>query len=105
VAGWTACWQADGAVPHCVGVHAALVDCHTTTRRLRNNREVLISDTVGFIQKLPTELVAAFRSVKPAKQHIVESKSPLCTIHDCVSFRLNVQQSMNDRIRFYWLVI
>ncbi len=35
-----------------------------TTRRLTlpNKREVLISDTVGFIQKLPTTVVAAFRA-------------------------------------------
>ena len=35
-----------------------------TTRRLNlpNKREVLISDTVGFIQKLPTTVVAAFRA-------------------------------------------
>jgi GTP-binding protein HflX len=35
-----------------------------TTRRvtLPNGRDVLFSDTVGFIQKLPTELVAAFRA-------------------------------------------
>jgi GTP-binding protein HflX len=35
-----------------------------TTRRvtLPNGREVLFSDTVGFIQKLPTQLVAAFRA-------------------------------------------
>ncbi|GFH12758.1 Hflx-type G domain-containing protein, partial [Haematococcus lacustris] len=29
---------------------------------LRGNQELLLSDTVGFIQKLPTELVAAFRA-------------------------------------------
>lgn len=35
-----------------------------TTRRVRlpGNQEVLVSDTVGFIQKLPTTLVAAFRA-------------------------------------------
>ena len=35
-----------------------------TTRRveLPSDRVVLFSDTVGFIQKLPTQLVAAFRS-------------------------------------------
>lgn len=35
-----------------------------TTRRIKlpGGREVLISDTVGFIQKLPTTLVAAFRA-------------------------------------------
>lgn len=36
----------------------------TTTRRvtLPSGREVLFSDTVGFIQKLPTTLIAAFRA-------------------------------------------
>lgn len=35
-----------------------------TTRRVRlpSGREVLLTDTVGFIQKLPTDLVAAFRA-------------------------------------------
>ena len=35
-----------------------------TTRRIKlpGGREILISDTVGFIQKLPTTLVAAFRA-------------------------------------------
>lgn len=35
-----------------------------TTRRLElpNHQEVLLTDTVGFIQKLPTDLVAAFRA-------------------------------------------
>lgn len=35
-----------------------------TTRRLElpTGREVLVTDTVGFIQKLPTDLVAAFRA-------------------------------------------
>jgi GTP-binding protein HflX len=30
--------------------------------RLPGSTEVLVSDTVGFIQKLPTQLVAAFRA-------------------------------------------
>ena len=36
----------------------------TTTRRLRldDTMEVLLSDTVGFIRKLPTQLVAAFKA-------------------------------------------
>jgi GTP-binding protein HflX len=35
-----------------------------TTRRLRlpSGREILLTDTVGFIQKLPTDVVAAFRA-------------------------------------------
>src|SRR5699024_7350137 len=36
----------------------------TTTRRLElpDGREVVISDTVGFVKKLPTQLVEAFKS-------------------------------------------
>lgn len=55
-----------------------------TTRRvaLPSGREALFSDTVGFIQKLPTELVAAFRAtleeIKEADLllHVVDSTHP-----------------------------
>eukprot|EP00879_Flechtneria_rotunda_P024615 GHRR01026113.1.p1 GENE.GHRR01026113.1~~GHRR01026113.1.p1 ORF type:complete len:432 (+),score=149.28 GHRR01026113.1:241-1536(+) len=40
----------------------ATLDPTTRKIRLGNTLEVLISDTVGFIQKLPTQLVAAFRA-------------------------------------------
>ncbi|GFR45981.1 hypothetical protein Agub_g7453, partial [Astrephomene gubernaculifera] len=40
----------------------ATLDPTTRRLRLKGNREILLSDTVGFIQKLPTELVAAFRA-------------------------------------------
>jgi GTPase len=42
-----------------------------TTRRvcLPSRREVLLTDTVGFIQKLPTDLVAAFRSTLEEVTH------------------------------------
>jgi GTP-binding protein HflX len=42
-----------------------------TTRRvcLPSGREVLLTDTVGFIQKLPTDLVAAFRSTLEEVTH------------------------------------
>ncbi len=42
-----------------------------TTRRLRlpSGREVLVTDTVGFIQKLPTDLVAAFRATLEEASH------------------------------------
>ncbi|GIL55331.1 hypothetical protein Vafri_10883 [Volvox africanus] len=39
----------------------ATLDPTTRRLRLKGNKEILMSDTVGFIQKLPTELVAAFR--------------------------------------------
>lgn len=60
-----------------------------TTRQLvlPSGREVLLTDTVGFIQDLPTTLVAAFRStlegVKEADLilHVVDSHHPDLEIH------------------------
>ncbi|MBX0329436.1 GTPase HflX [Oscillochloris sp. ZM17-4] len=40
----------------------ATLDPTTRQVTLPGNREVLLTDTVGFIQKLPTQLVAAFRA-------------------------------------------
>jgi GTP-binding protein HflX len=42
-----------------------------TTRRLRlpSGREILLTDTVGFIQKLPTDVVAAFRATLEEVTH------------------------------------
>ena len=44
--------------------NSLFVTLDPTTRRLQlpSRREVLLTDTVGFIQKLPTDLVAAFRA-------------------------------------------
>eukprot|EP00747_Dinoflagellata_sp_TGD_P187585 gnl/TRDRNA2_/TRDRNA2_45315_c0_seq1.p1 gnl/TRDRNA2_/TRDRNA2_45315_c0~~gnl/TRDRNA2_/TRDRNA2_45315_c0_seq1.p1 ORF type:complete len:615 (+),score=89.24 gnl/TRDRNA2_/TRDRNA2_45315_c0_seq1:56-1900(+) len=55
-----------------------------TMRRLRlpGGREVLVADTVGFIQKLPTKLIPAFRSTLEVCQdadiilHVVDWSSP-----------------------------
>ena len=55
-----------------------------TTRRCRLNDDhtVLLSDTVGFIQKLPTQLVAAFRATLEELQeadlllHVVDATHP-----------------------------
>ncbi|MBN1120990.1 MAG: GTPase HflX [Anaerolineae bacterium] len=55
-----------------------------TTRRiiLESGREVLVSDTVGFIQKLPHNLIAAFRATLEEIEeasvllHIVDSSHP-----------------------------
>ncbi len=57
-----------------------------TTRRidLPGGREILLSDTVGFIQKLPTTLVAAFRAtleeIREADLllHVVDITHPNC---------------------------
>ncbi|MDQ2745023.1 MAG: GTPase HflX [Chloroflexota bacterium] len=55
-----------------------------TTRRLvlPNHQEILLTDTVGFIQKLPTDLVAAFRgTLEEIKEadivlHVVDASHP-----------------------------
>ena len=56
-----------------------------TTRKLclPGGREVLLSDTVGFIQKLPTKLIASFRATLDELTdatlvvHVVDAASPL----------------------------
>lgn len=56
----------------------------TTTRRvtLPSQREILFSDTVGFIQKLPTTLIAAFRATLEGISeadlllHVVDASHP-----------------------------
>ncbi|MDQ6921401.1 MAG: GTPase HflX [Candidatus Dormibacteraeota bacterium] len=52
------------AAAHVVMQDALFVTLDPTTRlvKMPNRREVLFTDTVGFIQKLPTDLVAAFKS-------------------------------------------
>jgi GTP-binding protein HflX len=55
-----------------------------TTRRLRlpSGRELLLTDTVGFIQKLPTDLVASFRATLEEVTHgdvilqVVDASAP-----------------------------
>ncbi len=57
----------------------------TTTRKftLPNNQEILLTDTVGFIRKIPHQLVAAFKStLEEAKYgdvllHVVDASHPL----------------------------
>jgi len=57
----------------------------TTTRRLwvgEIGREVLLSDTVGFIRKLPTHLVEAFKATLEELQyadlllHVIDASAP-----------------------------
>ncbi|MEW5316898.1 MAG: hypothetical protein WDW38_008239 [Sanguina aurantia] len=60
----------------------ATLDPTTRKVRLAGNKQVLVSDTVGFIQKLPTQLVAAFRATLEEIQdaslilHIVDISHP-----------------------------
>jgi len=70
-----------------------------TTRRvaLPGGKEVLFTDTVGFIQKLPTKLVSAFRATLEELEeaqlilHVVDAASPLVLQHVC-----SVQSLVNE---------
>lgn len=61
----------------------ATLDPTSRTLELPNGREVIITDTVGFIQNLPHDLVAAFRATleevceADLVLHIVDSSSPM----------------------------
>lgn len=60
-----------------------------TTRKftLPNNQEILLTDTVGFIRKLPHSLIAAFKSTLEAALqddvllHIIDASSPIAEEH------------------------
>lgn len=60
----------------------ATLDPTTRKVQLPNGQEVLITDTVGFIQKLPHQLVSAFRSTLEEVQsadlllHVVDASNP-----------------------------
>jgi GTPase len=64
--------------------NALFVTLDPTTRRLNlpSGREILLTDTVGFIQKLPTDLVAAFRATleevtfADVVLHVVDASAP-----------------------------
>lgn len=61
----------------------------STTRRvsLGYNREILLSDTVGFIKKLPHHLIASFRSTLEETTgadlllHVIDASHPACEEH------------------------
>ena len=61
----------------------ATLDPTSRTLELPNGREVVLTDTVGFIQNLPTDLVAAFRATLEEVNeadlilHVVDSSSPV----------------------------
>ncbi|MFC4777683.1 GTPase HflX [Paenibacillus sp. GCM10023252] len=61
----------------------ATLDPTSRTLELPNGREVILTDTVGFIQNLPHDLVAAFRATLEEVNeadlvlHVVDSSSPM----------------------------
>jgi len=65
----------------------ATLDPTTRKARLPSGKELLFSDTVGFIQKLPTTLIAAFRATleeiheSDMLLHVVDSAHPYALQH------------------------
>lgn len=61
----------------------ATLDPTSRTLELPNGREIVLTDTVGFIQNLPTDLVAAFRATleevceADLVLHVIDSSSPM----------------------------
>ncbi|MGO4344064.1 GTPase HflX [Paenibacillus sp. MCAF9] len=61
----------------------ATLDPTSRTLELPNGREIILTDTVGFIQNLPTDLVAAFRATleevceADLVLHVIDSSSPM----------------------------
>lgn len=72
----------------------ATLDPLTRKMILPSGYKVLLSDTVGFIEDLPTTLIAAFRStLEEAKEadlflHVVDSSNPSYEQHEKVVYRL-----------------
>lgn len=72
----------------------ATLDSLTRKMNLPSGLEVLLTDTVGFIEDLPTTLIAAFRStleeVKEADfiLHVVDSSNPDYISHEKTVYRL-----------------
>ena len=76
----------------------ATLDPTTRKIRLPNNREVLISDTVGFIDKLPHQLIAAF---KATFEEVNESDILIHTIdvtHPRIDDRINSVNALLEAI-------
>ena len=76
----------------------ATLDPTTRMVRLTGNQEVLISDTVGFIQKLPTQLVAAFRCVCGRGGFIQKLTTQLVAAFRCVWGRGGFIQKLTTQL-------
>lgn len=76
-----------------------------TTRKftLPNNQEILLTDTVGFIRKLPHTLVAAFKSTLEAALgddvliHLIDASHPLAEEHAKTSQELLKELGAQER--------
>ena len=81
----------------------ATLDPTTRTLKLDSGQEILLTDTVGFIRKLPHHLIQAFRStLEEAKYadmitHVVDASNPQLDIHMHVVYETLNQLEVGDK--------
>lgn len=80
----------------------ATLDATTKQIYLQNQFQVTLTDTVGFIQNLPTELVAAFKSTLEESRnvdlllHVIDASDPNHAEHEKVVMNLSKELDMLD---------
>lgn len=80
----------------------ATLDPVTRKFKLPNGQEVLLTDTVGFVRKLPHTLVAAFRSTMESALHddvllhLVDVSHPLAVEHSQTTYELLKELNVKD---------
>ena len=81
----------------------ATLDPTTRTLKLDSGQEILLTDTVGFIRKLPHHLIQAFRiTLEEAKYadmiiHVVDASNPQMDIHMHVVYETLNQLEVGDK--------
>ena len=81
----------------------ATLDPATRTIELEDGQQVLLTDTVGFIHKLPHHLIEAFRStLEEAKYadvilHVVDASNPQCDLHMYVVYETLAELGITDK--------
>lgn len=81
----------------------ATLDPTTRKFKLPNNQEILLTDTVGFIRKLPHTLVAAFRSTLEAVNddillHLIDVSHPMAEAHAEATYAILKELNVKDRV-------
>ena len=82
----------------------ATLDPTTRNRKLESGQEILLTDTVGFIRKLPHHLIEAFKSTLEEARysdiilHVVDASNPQMDMHMHVVYETLQQLKVEDKI-------
>lgn len=82
----------------------ATLDPTTRNRKLDSGQEILLTDTVGFIRKLPHHLIEAFKSTLEEARysdiilHVVDCSNPQMDMHMHVVYETLHQLKVEDKI-------